>query len=357
MENLVKNVNMKILITGNLGYVGSVLTPYLRKKYPENHIIGYDSGYFGSCLLNKIDYPDKNINIQFYGDVRNLPLNIFDNVDAVIHLAAISNDPMGKEFESITDQINHIQSIEIAKKAKKAGVKNFVFASSCSVYGFASESSKTEKDEVNPLTAYAKSKIDTENELMGLANENFIITCLRFATACGYSPRLRLDLVLNDFVASAISNKKINILSDGSPCRPLIDVNDMARAIDWASSRKEENGGNFLIINTGANKANYIVKEIASLVSNFVPDTEIEINLNAAPDKRSYKVDFSLFEKLAPEFQPLKTLNDSILDLITGLKAVNFTDTNFRSSELIRLNVLKKLKVSGIINNDLFYIK
>lgn len=351
-----KFYNMKFLITGNMGYVGSVLTPYLRLKHPTAEIIGYDAAFFASCLLDQIRFPEKAVNAQHFGDVRKLDPKLFEGVDAVIHLAAISNDPMGKEFEAVTDSINHIESINIAKIAKQAGVKNFVFASSCSVYGFASDAAKTEKDEVNPLTAYAKSKIETEIGLIEIASDEFTVTCLRFATACGFSPRLRLDLVLNDFVASAIAAKKISILSDGSPCRPLIDVYDMARAMDWASSRKGENGGDYLVVNTGANIANYVVKEIADLVTTIVPDTDVEINLNAAPDKRSYKVDFSLFEKLAPDFQPIKKLSDSIIDLVNGLSTVKFSDTNFRNSALIRLNVLKTLKSESIVDNDLYYI-
>ena len=174
---------------------------------------------------------------------------------------------------------------------------------------------------VNPLTAYARSKVASEKSLAELAGPDFIVTCLRFATACGASPRLRLDLVLNDFVASAVTSGVIKILSDGTPWRPLIDVEDMARAFDWAIDRSASNGGEFLVVNAGSNVWNYQIRELAEAVANAVPGATVEINKNAAPDKRSYRVDFSLFESLAPDHQPQVTLEQAIAELkrLTGI--------------------------------------
>lgn len=344
------------LITGNMGYVGTTVSAYLRREFPNSRIIGFDTGFFASSILGDHKFPETNLNNQYFGDIRDFPIEILSDVDSVIHLAAISNDPMGKEFEEITNQINFLESIKLAKLSKLAGVKNFVFASSCSVYGFASEMPKTEKDNVNPLTAYACSKINAEQELLKLASNDFIVTCLRFATACGFNSRTRLDLVLNDFVASAITQKFISILSDGTPCRPLIDINDMARAIDWASNRSFENGGSFVIVNTGQDSANFTIKELAELVSIQHKGTAININLSAPPDKRSYKVDFSLFKTLAPTYQPLKNINDSIADLFKGFNEANFSDINFRDSQYIRLNVLRMMKSKQIIDKNLFYL-
>ena len=272
--------------------------------------------------------------------------------DAVIYLAAISNDPMGNAFEKPTLDINFHAAVKIAEKAKKNGVKHFVFASSCSVYGFADTAPRTESSEVNPLTAYAKSKVFAEQGLEPLADDNFRITCLRFATACGYSDRLRLDLVLNDFVASAIADKKITILSDGTPWRPLIHVKDMARAMDWAIQRKE--GGQFLVINTGSNAWNYQVKELAAAVQKLFADVDVSINTNAQPDKRSYKVSFDLFEKMAPGYQPQISLEAAVEDLKNGLITMHFNDANFRQSKLIRLKMIQQLMDDGIIDNNLF---
>lgn len=347
----------KFLITGNMGYVGSVLVSSLRTKYPDAEIYGFDAGFFASCLTANQIMPEVYLNRQYYGDVRNFPKEILSGIDSVIHLAAISNDPMGKEFEKITSQINYNSTIQIASYAKDAGVKNFVFASSCSVYGSAGEYSKKESDELNPLTAYARSKVDSEKELQRIANDNFVVTCLRFATACGWSNRLRLDLVLNDFVASALLFNEISILSDGTPLRPIIDVRDMSKAMDWASNREVDNGGNYLIINIGSDDANFSIKEIAMNVKDVLPDTVVTINKNAAPDKRSYKVCFELFKELAPNYLPSVKIETSIYELFTGLKKMAFSDIKFRESNFIRLIKLNNLKVDNLVSNDLFFNK
>ena len=205
---------------------------------------------------------------------------------AVVQLAAISNDPMGNRFEKPTMDINQGSAVSIAKAASDAGVKNYVFASSCSVYGIALGGPRKESDDLNPITAYAKSKIGAERELAEL-DTDMTITCLRFATACGMSDRLRLDLVLNDFVACALSQGEITVLSDGSPWRPLIDVADMARAIDWAVSRPADNGGRYLAMNAGADECNYQVRDLANAVADAVPGTKVSINLDAPADSRS----------------------------------------------------------------------
>ena len=234
---------MKIMVTGNLGYVGPSVILQLRQSYPSAYLVGMDLGFFAHCLTGVKVSPESILDLQIYKDVRDVTRADFEGFDAVVHLAAVSNDPMGKTFARVTNEINCQSSLKIADLAKSAGIKNYVFASSCSVYGEATEFAKKEGDELNPLTAYAKSKIDTEIGLMGLAANQFVVTCLRFGTACGFSPRTRLDLVLNDFVAGAIANGVISILSDGTPWRPLIHVSDMARAIDWAVSREGNNGG------------------------------------------------------------------------------------------------------------------
>lgn len=344
---------MKILITGNLGYVGPGVVKEFRTHYPDAVIIGYDIGYFAKHVTNDSIIPESYLDAQHYGDVRNFPEYLLEGVDTVINLAAISNDPIGNKFEEATFDINYKSSITIAKMAKRVGVKNFIFASSCSVYGAAEDLPRKEDSEVNPLTAYAKSKVYTENDLVNLADENFKITCHRFATACGMSERLRLDLVLNDFVAGALTSGEITILSDGTPWRPLINVKDMARAIRWSHERSHEDGGHFLIINTGADQWNYQVKELAEKVQVLLPDIKVSINQDAAPDKRSYKVDFGLFKKLAPNHQPAYTLENSIQDLINGLNSINFDIKDFRNSKFMRLYVINHLLEHGVIDQDL----
>ncbi len=343
----------KILITGNMGYIGPVLTAYLRSIYPHLEIYGVDLGFFGQCLTGAPVIPESRVDVQYISDVRKQPDNLLEGIDAVIHLAAISNDPMGNAFEDVTEEINYQASVNIAKQAKQAGVRSFVFASSCSVYGYAEGDARNEESDLNPLTAYAKSKINTEKAIQNLADQDFIITSLRFPTACGMSDRLRLDLVLNDFVASAVASKKITILSDGTPWRPLIDVKDMSRAIDWGINRTSDAGGLFLAINVGRTEWNYQVKELAEKVNEIMPDIEIEINSDAQPDKRSYRVDFSLYKKLAPHHQPQVDLIQSITELKNGLEKIQFSDTNFRDSEYIRLKVLSRLRKDGLLSKKL----
>jgi len=343
-----------ILVTGNLGYIGPVLTKYFRRHSVCDKIIGVDRGFFENCItVPEAEMLRHNADVQFYEDVRCLSPELFENVDAVVHLAALSNDPIGKEYESITQAINAEGSISVAKMAKQQGVGNFVFASSCSVYGCAEDRKRNETSSLDPLTAYARSKVETESRLKELADENFIVTCHRFATACGMSPRLRLDLVLNDFLASTVACGEIKILSDGSPWRPLIDVEDMARAMSWSVSRNPDNGGVYCVVNTGSDRWNYQIKDLALAVQRSFPETKVAINEHAEPDKRSYQVDFSLYEKLAPEFQPTVSLEESVKRIYQGLKTIDFEDKHFRESTLIRLQMLARLRKRNIIDQDL----
>ncbi len=344
---------MKILITGNMGYIGPCVVQRLRTSHPGAVLVGLDMGYFANCLTHAQILPECRVDAQYFADVRNVSIDLLKDVDSIIHLAAISNDPMGNSFEKVTFDINHLASIDLAKKAKDAGVKSFVYASSCSMYGAADDGPRTEASPLNPLTAYAKSKVATEGDLEKLADKKFRATSLRFSTACGMSERLRLDLVLNDFVAGAVSTKKITILSDGTPWRPLINIKDMAKAIDWAVMREAQNGGDFLAVNVGSDEWNYQVKDLAEAVASVIPGVNISINKNAQPDKRSYRVNFELFKRLAPGYQPSVGLKQSVEELKAGLEAMNFSDGNFRSSMFMRLKVLNHLREQGLLNENL----
>ena len=344
---------MKILITGNMGYVGPLVLRRLRDSYPGAELIGYDAGYFAHCLTGAARFPESRADLQYFGDIRRLSPEVLRGVDAIVHLCAISNDPMGALYEDVTLEINHRASVDLAQKAKRAGVKKFVFASSCSVYGFAEGGPRREEDALNPLTAYAKSKVNTERDLASLASEAFTATCLRFATACGMSDRLRLDLVLNDFVAGALVSKRINILSDGTPWRPLIHVKDMARAIDWAIQRDHRDGGAFLMLNVGSDAWNFQVKDLAAAVVKLIPDVAVSINKDAPPDKRSYRVNFDKFIKFAQGFLPAVDLQNAVVDLRDGLVAMKFQDPDFRTGEFMRLITLKRLRENGYLTDNL----
>lgn len=343
---------MKILITGNMGYVGPMVVRHLRAVDPGGQIVGVDAGFFAHCLTSGDELPERRLTAQHFLDVRELPDELFAGVDGVVQLAAISNDPMGKAYEAVTSEVNWKASVRVAEQAKRAGVSRFAFASSCSVYGLSEGAPRDERAATNPLTAYARSKLAAEASLRELAGEGFRITCLRFPTACGMSDRLRLDLVLNDFVASAVATGRIQILSDGSPWRPLIDVRDMARAIEWALTRDGE-GGDFLAINVGRHDCNRQVVDLAKAVTEVMPEVKVEINQNAQPDKRSYQVDFGLYHRLAPDHLPRVDLHRSILDLKSGLERMGFADANFRESDYVRLRVLAKLRAAGALRDDL----
>jgi len=345
---------MKILVTGNLGYVGPVLIRHLRQVFPASKLFGYDNGYFAHCLTHAHEFPERHTDIQYWGDIRKLDAGILDGVDAVVQLSAVSNDPMGNRFERVTEAINYEATKNLAALAKRAGVKRFVFASSCSMYGFAEGGPRKETDALNPLTAYARSKVASEKALAPMADGNMVITALRFATACGMSERLRLDLVLNDFVACALASGEITVLSDGTPWRPLIDVKDMARAIEWALTRKPaSSGGPFLAVNVGADEWNYQVRDLANAVAKAIPGTKVSINTSAPPDKRSYRVDFSLYRSLAPKHLPQVSLKQTIQELKEGLSGMGFDDKNFRSSQFMRLKVLERHISEGRLGEDL----
>lgn len=336
---------MNVLIIGNLGYIGPVLTNFLLDK--KHKVSGIDTAFFSNNNNNKIN--------QIYLDVRHkIKNNYIKNFDAIIYLAAISNDPMGSKFQKQTNDINCLSAINIARFAKKNGVKKFIFASSCSVYGKGGKSFKTEQSQTKPLTAYAKSKIYAEKKLKKIASATFKVICLRFATACGFSKNIRLDLVLNDFVASAIINKKIEVLSNGMPWRPIIHVKDMARAMEWAI-KQNVISKNFIFLNTGNTSMNLRVKDLAKAVSKHFPTCKLLINSNAPSDSRSYRVNFSKYEKLSNHKKPLMNLNKIIAELKKKLKTIKLSK-NFRKSKYIRLVKLNKLIKLKKLNRNLEWI-
>lgn len=343
---------MRILITGNLGYVGPVVTCELRKSFPDATLTGLDIGFFANCVTASPAESDRVLDHQSFADVRDVPWEALRGVDAVVHLAAISNDPIGNRYEDVTLDINHRATIELARRARAAGVDHFVFASSCSVYG-AADGARTESSPLNPLTAYARSKVLAEQELAALANDEFTLTCLRFATACGMSDRLRLDLVLNDFVASAVATQAVTLLSDGSAWRPLIHVRDMARAIEWGLVRGAGDGGASVIVNAGSDTWNYRIRDLAEAVAEEMPGVELEIGRDAQADPRSYRVDFSLFRRLAPAHQPRISLPVAVRELRDGLERMRFDDPDFRTSHLIRLRVLEALRAGDRLTERL----
>lgn len=347
---------MKVLVTGNLGYIGPVLGKGIKRYFGSSNLVGLDSGIFIQCTTNKLRLGDTYYDSQIFKDIRKIQFEDVKGFDAVVSLAAVSNDPIGKDFEEATNKINYEANLRLAEICSSAGVSKFIFASSCSMYGAAGATPKKESDITAPITAYAKSKIGVESTLKEtLANKDIKLIFLRFATACGVSDRLRLDLVLNDFVASAVKYKKISILSDGSPWRPLIDTEDMANSIIWAIKTNFESNKP-LSINVGCNEWNFQVSDLAKAVSRCIDGTTVEINKEAIKDNRSYKVDFSLYKSISNEFYPSRSLDSTIMKLERMISEIDLPSDGFRQTQYIRLNHVNILLSNNKIDRNLYWI-
>jgi nucleoside-diphosphate-sugar epimerase len=340
-----------------MGYIGPCLVERLRAALPQARLVGLDTGYFAHCLTNSKVLPETRMDSQFFVDIRDVSKEHLQGIDTVIHLAAISNDPMGNTFEQATEAINARATERLIDAARQAGVSRFVLASSCSMYGSADDAPRTEDSPLAPLTAYARSKVSTEAYLKRFAGPGFLVTSLRFSTACGMSERLRLDRVLYDFVANAVVNKKILILSDGTPWRPLIHIRDMALALEWGAVRPRERGGDFLAVNVGSDAWNFQIKDLAYAVADIIPDLEVSINAAAQPDKRSYQVSFDTYRTLASDHQPRVGIEEAVLELREGLTQMAFDQPNFRDTWFMRLKVLTEHVKAGRLDKDLRWVR
>ena len=346
---------MKILVTGNQGYIGSELGKHIKAAFPKCKLLGLDTGFFSELNSFSGINPDRYYDIQIRKDIRAVTKEDLTGVDHIIHLAAISNDPMGSEFKDLTEQINILASQNLLKLANDAGVRKFIFASSCSVYGSGGKALKTEEDWIDPLTDYAKSKISFENILQQFSTNKLVSYAFRFATACGSSARIRLDLVLNNFIASALTNKVVSVLSDGTPLRPLIDVEDMCASFIAAIKDNECSGHN--VFNVGRNNWNFSVKSIAEAVGTSELKCEIKINLKASPDKRSYAVNFDKFNKYFPNaFIGCKTFSQTISETTFCISRIANLTPDFQNGNYIRLNHLREIKHRNLVNNKLEWI-
>lgn len=325
---------MKILVTGHNGYIGAHLVHLL--KVAGHTVVGCDINLFEGCAWEPFSMPD----CIWQKDVREIKAKELEGIDCIMHLAALSNDPMGDIDPALTISINQEGSIQLAQHAKAVGVQRFLFASSCSIYGKGAKLDMDETDPVNPLTAYATSKIEAEKAISALADAHFSPVFLRNATAYGYSPMLRIDLVVNNLLACAVAKGKIEIKSDGSPWRPLIHCKDIARAF-VAMAEAPVAAVHNRIINVGGNAENYQVKDVADEVQKLLPHAEIVYTGEVGEDPRNYKVNFDLLGKLLPDFKLEYNLQKGMQELYEKLKEHHFSQTDFDGDQFVRLRTLK----------------
>ena len=342
-------MTMKVLFTGADGYIGTLLGPYLLERGIE--AVGLDTGFYRSGWLYPTNVPRPMILSK---DIRSITAEDLEGFDAVAHLAELSNDPLGQQDPGLTHEINHGGSVHLANLARKAGIKRFVYMSSCSVYGVGKpDQILDETSDVNPQTAYAECKVKVEIDLIKMAGDDFEPCFLRNATAYGASPRQRFDIVLNDLSGLAWTTKKIKLLSDGSPWRPLVHALDMCQAV-YLSLMAPANAIRGQKYNVGSSDQNYRVIEIAQIVANEFPGCELEVGTQGA-DNRSYRVNFDKIQKVLPDFKCQWTAQLGAKQLHNVFKSVKMTEEDFRSAPYTRLKMLMKLRDANLLDSKLFW--
>jgi nucleoside-diphosphate-sugar epimerase len=341
---------MRVLVTGHRGYIGSCLVPLLLAEGYQ--VAGLDSDLFRDCTFDGelAAIPEK------IKDVRDADESDVSGFDAVIHLAGLSNDPLGDYDPSLTDEINCQGSIRLARLARDAGVRRFVFASSCSNYGAAGDDFLTEDATFNPVTPYGESKVNVERAVTQLAGPTFSPTFLRASTAYGMSPRIRFDLVLNNLTAWAFTTGRVYLKSDGSPWRPIVHVEDIARAYVAVLKSPIELVHN-RAFNVGTTTENYQIREIAAIVESVVPGCKVDFAPDAGPDKRNYRVDCNCIARTLRTFKPQWTARRGVVQLYEVFKRVGLTLEDFEGERFKRITHVKKLINDGVVDQRLRRIR
>ena len=342
---------MKLLVTGTEGYIGSRLAPYLMLLGHE--VVGLDTGFYREGCLYQDPKKIPQLPMTRIKDLRHAQPADFAGFEAVVHLAELSNDPLGENRPEVTYRINHEGSVHLARLAKAAGVRRFVYASSCSVYGVGSGEFLNETSPINPQTAYAKCKALVERDVRPMAASDFCVTFLRNATAFGPSPRMRFDIVINDLCALAWTTKRIAMTSDGSPWRPLVHIEDICSAIRCVLDAPIQTV-NGEIFNVGRNSENYRVREIAQLVADAFKGCEVTTG-PASADNRSYRVSFDKIASQLPGFECRWSVREGVEELHALFERIDFTQEMYQARPFTRLKQLKYLSRTNQIDEEFFW--